>query len=125
MKHYIITRLASYCPFNWMRIALYKLGGYKIGWGVEIARNVKILAKDVEIGSGTRIADGVFIGKLKRVDIGEYCEISLNTTIDGNDVLTVGDNCFIGMDHHINVRAKVTLEDNVAIGGAQSMIGWR
>ncbi|MBU0898243.1 MAG: acyltransferase [Nanoarchaeota archaeon] len=121
-KKYLTSKIASLSPINSLRRGIYKRAGYKIGKNVSIARNVKILAKELEIGDNARIADGVFISSLRKVKIGEFTEISQNVIIDGDNELEIGDNCFIGTGYHINVRDKVTLEDSVALGGSGGQI---
>ena len=121
-KEYFVTKLASLIPINSLRLAVYRAGGYKIGRDVKIARTAKILAKSLEIRDYSRIADHVFVGPIKKLKIGEFSEISHNTTIDGNDECEIGNNCFIGINYYVNIRDKVVLEDNVALGGSHGQL---
>jgi len=121
-KKYLVSKLASFSPSKRLRTSIYKRSGYKIGKNVKISRTARIMAMSFEIGNNSRIADGVFIGPLERIKIGEFTEISQNVMIDGDSSIEIGDNCFIGKNYHINVRDTVTIEDNVALGGSYGQI---
>lgn len=61
IRKFIAQVLAPYCPFNWGRILLYRICGFKIGKHCFIGMRANIISKTPE-GNGLTIGENSVIG---------------------------------------------------------------
>src|SRR5579883_583220 len=82
---------------------IYRLRGYRIGPGVQLALGTVIIGEDVEIGKGTSIGFLTVI-RGKEIRIGNYVRIGSMTLLD---------------THHVQIGEGTKINEQVFVGGMQ------
>lgn len=130
---------------SFLKCALYRLRGYRIGRNVRIGFGSVICAKEVELGNGVTVGFFSFIrGKQvclgDRVQIGSMCFLDTPHLEIGDDSklneqvyvgglqfpdsrLSVGKNCQIMQMTFINPTKYITIGDDTGIGGDSLLFG--
>jgi acetyltransferase-like isoleucine patch superfamily enzyme len=130
---------------SFLKCALYRLRGYRIGRGVKIGFGSVICSKQVEIGNGVtmgffsfirgqrvRLGDRVKIGSMCFLDtpyleIGDDSKLNEQVYVGGlqfpDSRLTVGKNCQIMQMTFINPTKYITIGDDTGIGGDSLIFG--
>lgn len=104
-------------PFN---VWTHRLYGAKIGKHVCIYPGVLILAKNVNIGSESRIRFGTLVNA-RSFKIGRKCLVGYFVFIKGISDFIAGDACVIGVKAMINCECPVRLGNYCGIGPSSSL----
>lgn len=117
----ILFKFITLCPFNSVRIFIYKkIFHYSIGANVFIGRSI-INAQKVNIGANVRIVHHTSIS-CNQLDIGEGTSILSGTVIQGDGSFTIGKNSRIINDHYIDLGNDVIIGNNTWLAGKRSQI---
>ena len=130
---------------SFLKCALYRFRGYKIGRGVKIGIGSVICANQAEIGDDVslgffsfirarhvRLGDRVRIGSMcfldtPHLDIGDDSKLNEHVYVGGlqfpDSRLTVGKNCQIMQMTFINPAKYITIGDDTGIGGDSLLFG--
>lgn len=119
MKRVFIAKLIKYCPFNNLRIFLYKTFlDYEIGKNVRIGKSY-ILCDSVRILDNATIGDNTFIF-CKSFYVGANTKINSGNTIMGGAEFSIGENSRVINDHFFDVSENISIGDNSWIAGKAS-----
>lgn len=124
---------------SWIKVAVYRLRGAKIGAGVSIGFGSLLIGEDIEVGDGTQIGHLTII-RARTIRLGRFVKIGTTTMIDTERVeidddakineqvfiggpslpessLKVGKRTIIMQMSFINPTKPIVIGDDTGIGG--------
>lgn len=112
IRKWLTNVVAADCPFNCIRIAIYRICGFKIGKGTFIGMRCYLddMCYDLlKIGSNVTISYGVFFachGKNQEhtlISVSDYAYIGMRTSlISGKTGIRIGEGAVIGANTLVN-----------------------
>ncbi|NJY63627.1 hypothetical protein HC174_12815 [Salinimicrobium sp. CDJ15-81-2] len=119
MKKVFLAKIVKYCPFNQLRIFLYKtIFKYEIGKNVKIGRSF-ILCESVQINDNAVIGDDNFIF-CKSFFVGDNSKINSGNSLMGKAEFSLGMNSRIINDHYFDLSNTIYIGNNSWIAGKAS-----
>ncbi len=117
----ILFKIVIICPFNSVRVFIYRyFFKYKIGKNVFIGKS-KIDAQDVHIGDEVDIKHYTLI-ICQKLHIGNQTTIHSHNKIQGTAAFSIGENSRIINEHTIDLHNDVTIGNNSWLAGKGSQI---
>lgn len=121
MKKKILFKIIKLCPFNFIRVFIYRFFfNYKIGKNIFIGNSI-LNCNAAEIADNVIIKHNVNI-RCKKLKIGKSTSILSNNSISGSADFSIGNNSRIINHHHIDVYNNVSIGNNTWIAGKGSQI---
>ena len=122
IRKWLTNSLAANCPFNCIRIAIYRLCGFSIGKGTFIGMRCYLddMCYDLmKIGRNCTISYGVFFSCHGRnqghvpIEVGDGAYIGMRASIIARQDLEIGENAIVGTMALVN---KTVPANSIAMG---------